>query len=63
MYGNIEAQVYNSSGQLVYKKKFVKTIPEVNEKFITNGLPAGVYFLILRSSDQKQVNSRFIISQ
>jgi hypothetical protein len=63
MYGNIEAQVYNSSGQFVSRKKFVKTVPEVNEKFITNGLPAGVYFLLLRSSDLKQVNSRFIISQ
>ena len=61
IYGNIEARIYNSLGQAVFMKKFVKMEPEVNEKFNTNNLPGGLYFLVLYSSDLKKVVTRFVI--
>jgi|GEM_PF-6396019 len=62
IYGHIDAKIYNALGGLVFRKKFEKTVPEINEKFSINNLPAGFYFLILNSSDLKKVSSKFIIS-
>ena len=61
IYGNIEANIYNALGQVVFRKKFEKVTPEINEKFSAYNLPAGLYYLVLYSSDLKKVVSRFVI--
>lgn len=61
IYGNIEANIYNALGQVVFRKKFVKVTPEINEKFNAYNLPTGLYYLVLYSSDLKKVVSRFVI--
>lgn len=61
IYGNIQATIYNTIGQQVFSKKFVKSVPEVYEKFNANKLSSGIYFLELNSSDLKKVVTRFII--
>lgn len=61
IYGSIDAKIYNSSGQLVFSKNFVKMTPESDEQLNTNNLPDGLYLLKLNSSDLKKVGSRFVI--
>jgi len=61
IYGNINAKIYNALGQQVFTQKFVKMAPEIYEKFNTNKLSNGIYFLELYSSDLKKVVTRFII--
>ena len=61
IYGKVEAKVLNAAGQILYRKNFVKTAPEVYESFNTSHLPAGLYFLEVQSSDLKRVVSRFVI--
>lgn len=61
IYGNIQAKIYNATGQQVFMKDFVKMSPEIYEMFNTNQLSNGIYFLELYSSDLKKVVTRFII--
>ncbi len=61
IYGNIEARIYNTVGQVVLQKAFTKNTPGTIEKINTHNFPNGLYFLELHSSDLKKVVSRFII--
>ncbi|MEP7107930.1 MAG: PKD-like domain-containing protein [Ferruginibacter sp.] len=61
IYGNIDAKIYNSMGQLVMNKNFVKTTPHVKERLETEKLPNGLYYLLLNSSDLKKAVTRFVI--
>ncbi len=61
IYGNVNAKMYNSLGQMVATQNFVKNTAEVNESFNAPGLQAGLYYLVLHSSDLKKVVARFII--
>lgn len=63
IYGSIDARIYNAMGQLVLTDKFSKTTWEMHKKFNAGKLPAGVYYLVTRSSDLKKFTSRFIIQQ
>ena len=63
IYGSINAQIYNSIGQVVFRKNFVKATPNVREKLNTDNLPVGISFLVLYSSDLKTVRSRFVIQR
>ncbi len=63
IYGLIDAKIYNSLGQLVLSKDFTKTIPEVEETFNTNNLPAGIYFLELRRSYLNRIVAPFVIQR
>ena len=61
IYGNINAKIYNTFGQVVYTQNFVKNIPQINEDFNITELPQGMYYLVINSSDLKKVVTRFII--
>ena len=63
IYGSIDAKIYNSMGQVVFRKNFIKMMPEVNENFSTTNLPGGLYFIELNSSNLKKIVTRFIIQQ
>lgn len=47
IYGTIEAEIYSSSGQLVYRKMFVKSSSAATETFTAGRLPSGIYYLQL----------------
>ena len=61
IYGNISAMVYNALGQVVLKKQFVKTLPDIRETINRNDLPQGLYYIVINSSDLKKAAARFII--
>ena len=61
IYGQVNASIYNALGHVVFRKNFVKTTAEINEKMDTNHLPAGLYFIELLSSDLKKVITRFVV--
>ena len=61
IYGNIDARIYNSIGEVVLTKNFVKMIQEVNQEFDADNLPDGLYLLEMNSSDLKKVYARILI--
>jgi uncharacterized protein YggE len=61
IYGNVQARIFNVTGQVVYMKRFSKFTPYADEKFTAGNLASGIYFIELYSSDLKKVVSRFII--
>lgn len=63
IYGSIDAKIYNSMGQVVFSKNFIKMMPEIIENFTANNLPGGLYFIELNSSNLKKIATRFIIQK
>jgi hypothetical protein len=61
IYGRMRATIYNSLGQPVFSSQFEKTTPVFDEQFNTQHLAAGIYNLVVRGSDLKKAETRFII--
>ena len=61
IYGTIDARIYNSLGQVVFRKSFAKTVTESDQQLAMKNLPNGLYFLMLNSSDLNKAGTRFVI--